>query len=90
MERDAIGAHGMAQFMKESMVDKSDLFKVHVCDICGVFAHRIPKKNYYGCPACNNMTRISKVVIPYAFKLFIQELRAMGIMGRIRTLRSIK
>ncbi|MCS6955976.1 MAG: hypothetical protein NZM44_06440, partial [Candidatus Calescibacterium sp.] len=89
MERDAMAAHGIAQFLKERMVDNSDIYTAYVCDYCGLFAHRFPGKKYYICRSCKNTTRISKIVIPYAFKLFIQELRSINILGRIRTSRSI-
>lgn len=89
MERDALCAHGISQFIKERMVDNSDIYTIHVCDICGLFAHKVPEKKYYICRACQNTTRISKISIPYAFKLFMQELRSIHILGRIRTARSI-
>lgn len=89
MERDALCCHGISQFMKEAMIDKSDIYKAYICDICGFFAHKIPTKNYYGCPACNNTTRITRISIPYTFKLFMQELRSLGVNGKIRTANSI-
>ena len=89
MERDAMCAHGIAQFLKERMVDNSDIYTCHVCDICGLFAHKVPDKKYYICRACQNTTKISKIIIPYAFKLFMQELRSINILGRIRTSKSI-
>jgi DNA-directed RNA polymerase beta subunit len=89
MERDALCAHGAAQFLKETSVDKSDIYTIHVCDICGLFAHKVRDNNYYICNTCKNTTKISKIVIPYAFKLFMQELRAINILGRIRTSKTI-
>lgn len=89
MERDAIGAHGTAQFLKERMVDNSDTYTCYVCNICGQFAHKKPRRNYYICASCNNTTRISKIVIPYAFKLCLQELKSINIMTRIRTFNNI-
>jgi len=89
MERDAIGAHGMAQFLKERTVDNSDIYTAYICDTCGLFAHKMPNQDYYTCRACQNSTRISKIIIPYAFKLFMQELRSINILGRIRTSKSI-
>ena len=89
MERDALCAHGAAQFLKETSVDKSDIYTINVCDICGLFAHKVFKSNYYICRTCKNTTNISKIVIPYAFKLFMQELRAINILGRIRTSKSV-
>lgn len=89
MERDAMGGHGIAQFLKERTVDNSDIYTAYVCDICGLFAHKVPEKKYYICRSCQNTTKISKVIIPYAFKLFMQELRSINILGRIRTSKSI-
>lgn len=90
MERDALAAHGAAQMLKETSVDKSDIYSMYVCDICGLIAHKVHNKNHYICHSCQNTTKISKVVIPYALKLFLQELRAMSILGRIRTSKSIQ
>jgi DNA-directed RNA polymerase beta subunit len=89
MERDAISAHGCMQFLKERMVDNSDIYTAYICDICGLFAHKVPEKNYYTCRSCQNTTKISKIIVPYAFKLFMQELRSINILGRIRTSKSI-
>lgn len=89
MERDAMCAHGIAQFLKERMVDNSDIYTTHVCDICGLLAHKVPQRKHYICRTCQNTTRISKIVIPYCFKLFLQELRSINILGRIRTSKSI-
>lgn len=89
MERDAVSAHGCAQFLKEKTVDNSDIYTIHVCDLCGLFAHKVPGNKYYVCRSCQNTTKISKIVIPYAFKLFMQELRSINILGRIRTSKSI-
>ncbi len=88
MERDALGAHGAAQFLKERSVDNSDIYSMYICDICGLDAAKVPKKKHYICKGCQNTTKISKIVCPYAFKLFMHELRSMNILGRIRTSKS--
>lgn len=85
MERDAMCSHGIAQFLKEKMVDLADIYTIHVCDICGLFAHKVPGNKYYMCKSCKNTLKISKICIPYVFKLFFQELRSINILGRIRT-----
>lgn len=94
MERDSIISHGMSKFLKERFLDVSDAYSCYVCDICGFFAQRVIKKenrsspqntDTYQCIACKNKTKISKVIIPYAFKLLIQELMSMNIAPRIRT-----
>lgn len=94
MERDSIISHGMSKFLKERLMDTSDAYSTYVCDLCGLFAQRIIKKenktypqntDIYHCPSCRNRTKISKIIIPYAFKLLIQELLSMNIAPRIRT-----
>lgn len=93
MERDALIAHGLSKLLKEKLLDNSDAYMVYVCDKCGLFAQRFERpenKPYpreddtYYCPACQNFNDISKVRIPYAFKLFIHELMSLNIVSRIR------
>ncbi len=84
----------MSKFLKERLLDTSDPYSTYVCDICGLFAQRVTKKenkmypqdsDVYYCPSCKNKTKISRVIIPYAFKLLIQELMSMNVAPRIRT-----
>jgi len=91
-ERDSVISHGCAKFLKERLLETSDAYSTFVCDVCGLFAQRMirrdnkpyaTKKDIYYCPACKNKTKISKIMIPYAFKLLIQELMAMSIAPRI-------
>lgn len=98
MERDALLGHGVAKFLKEKMLDNSDDYYAYVCDKCGIFAQRFERKenktystidDVYCCQSCQNYTDISKVRIPYAFKLFVQELMSMCIVPRIRCKKTI-
>ena len=89
MEKDAIVAHGMSQFLKERLMETSDISKAYVCDECGMFAAKVIDKDFYRCKGCHNSTRISAVVIPYACKLLFQELTSVNILPRIRTEKSI-
>jgi DNA-directed RNA polymerase II subunit RPB2 len=97
MERDAMIAHGISKYIKEKLMDTSDVYTTYVCDECGLFATR--KKNNSGgnkvyptdndsyvCQSCKNKTNISKIVIPYAFKLLVQELMSLCIVPRIHTI----
>jgi DNA-directed RNA polymerase II subunit RPB2 len=94
MERDCMIAHGMAQFLKERLLETSDKYCVHVCNNCGLFATKMKNKPIFTCynEDCRNKTRVSvsKVFLPYAFKLLIQELMAINILPRIRTEMSFK
>ena len=94
MERDALIGHGIAKFLHEKMMYNCDAYATYVCDLCGLFAQRAPRRenktepsinDVYYCPSCNNVNKISKIMIPYAFKLLLQELMAMAVAPRIRT-----
>ncbi len=93
MERDSILSHGMARFLKERMLETADAYTTHVCEMCGLFAQRMirkdnenyaTKKDIYWCPSCKNKTNVAKIRIPYAFKLLIQEMMSMNIAPRIK------
>ena len=75
----------MGVFLKERMMECSDLYEVKVCDKCGMFAHKMKNTNAYICDSCKNLTDISTIQIPYAFKLMIQELMAINILPRVKT-----
>ena len=73
MERDAIIAHGSSEFLKERLFKHSDPYQIYICDICGNIA-----KTTTECKVCDS-DQISKTNLPYASKLLMQELMAMGI-----------
>ena len=81
MERDTVLAHGLAQFAKESMMERSDHYSYAVCRDCGVVAVQ-PHRGLTECRACES-ENVGIVQTPYAFKLLIQEFEAMGIQMRM-------
>ena len=83
MERDVMIAHGMSEFLKERMLEMSDLFETYICKSCGLIAEVNPKKGLYKCNSCSNTTSFSQVRMPYPYKLFLQELESMAICSRI-------
>lgn len=82
MERDCMISHGAAAFLKERLMDVSDLYNCYVCNKCGILA--ISGKDMLECRGCSNQTELSAIQIPYAFKLLVQELMAMNIAPRVR------
>lgn len=85
MERDCMLAHGTVQFLKERMFDNSDKYVCYTCKKCGVIAIANPIENIFECKYCKNTNEFAQIQIPYASKLFIQELMSMSIMPRIIT-----
>ena len=79
MERDCMIAHGVSRFLKERLFDQSDPYQIAICDICGNFS--TTQKECKGCKS----DQISKVNMPYASKLLIQELNAMGLKTMIKS-----
>jgi DNA-directed RNA polymerase II subunit RPB2 len=83
MERDCMLSHGAAMFTKERLMDVSDPFTTGVCKRCGTFAVMNPKENIYQCGVCGAQTDFEMKTIPYAVKLWAQELEAMHIVPRM-------
>ena len=83
MERDCMIAHGASSFLKERMMEASDNFEVQVCKGCGLIGVANKALNIWRCTGCGNTTEFSQVRIPYAYKLFLQELESMNISSRI-------
>lgn len=73
MECDATLASGASRMLKEFMYDKSDKYRVFVCERCG----QIPFSNDY-CQTCRGAETVEKTT-PYATKLLYQLLQGMGV-----------
>jgi DNA-directed RNA polymerase beta subunit len=83
MERDSILSHGTMMFLRERMFDMSDKYFVYVCKNTGKIAAVNPQEDIYRSFYDNESTDFVKVQIPYATKLFMQELEAMGINTKL-------
>ncbi len=83
MERDCMVAHGASEFLKEIMMEKSDNFQCFVCKSCGLLGNVNPKTGLYQCTSCTGTTEFSQIRVPYAYKLFLQELESMSICSRL-------
>lgn len=83
MERDCILAHGTAQFLKETLQDRSDNYRMYLCNKCGLVGIVNCEENIYKCESCENYSSFNEVRVPYAMKLFIQELESMSIAPRL-------
>ncbi len=83
MERDCMIAHGASDFLKEIMMEKSDNFQCFVCKSCGLLGLVNPVAGIFKCSSCESTTSFSQVRVPYAYKLFLQELESMSICSRL-------
>lgn len=85
MERDALISHGVVGFLKERMFDCSDKYYVWIDKETGMISPVNPAKYKFVSLYSNNTTKFSKIQIPYASKLLIQELMSLGIVMRLFT-----
>ena len=83
MERDCMLSHGVSVFTKERLMDVSDPFTTGFCKTCGTLAVVNESENIYHCGSCGVRTQFEMKTIPYAVKLWSQELESMHIVPRM-------
>jgi DNA-directed RNA polymerase II subunit RPB2 len=102
MERDAICGHGIASFIQESYMKRSDGTSFYICNGCGTIPIYNEKEGLFICTMCdgpirfigdslNNLDPVppatrsaatfSKIEMPYATKLFLQEMECFMNIG---------
>jgi len=72
-------SHGASNFLIDRLVNNSDPYNIYICDYCGNTANANTESKQFECKRCNQSSKISKIKIPYAFKLLQQELMGMGM-----------
>jgi len=84
-------SHGASMFLIDRLVNNSDGYEQYVCDFCGTTAIATLKTNRFECKHCQQNTNISKIKIPYAFKLLCQELQGtcQGIWYNVDTTETV-
>jgi DNA-directed RNA polymerase beta subunit len=82
MERDTLIGFGAASVIRERLLEESDKSSQYICRECGsmAFYNFLAKKPL--CPLCQS-ENIAEVEISYAFKLLIDEIKAMGIFPKL-------
>jgi DNA-directed RNA polymerase II subunit RPB2 len=83
MERDNMISHGASQFLKERMMDVSDKFPLTISKGSGRIAIANDEKGIYRDPADPHEKGFSRLTIPAAMKLMMQEIETMGITSHM-------
>ena len=74
MERDSIISHGLSRFLNESVMERSDKYRMKINENNGLISLGKEEEE-------NNVT----IHIPYSVKLLLQELQCMGMAPRLDT-----
>ena len=82
MEKDCFVAHGASLLLKERF--DSDRTVVPICSACGLIGVNDVFRKKKFCHRCGGNVEINSVEISYAFKLLMDELRAMGVLPNIK------
>jgi len=77
MERDSILAHGASEFLRESMMERSDKYEVNIDRKSGLISK-------------GQTVDDDKVQMPYAMKMLLQEIQSMSIAPRLITDKNIE
>ena len=83
MERDVLIGHGAAMALKERLLDESDREFIYICGNCGMSAVENVEQRRVYCPNCGEETDIHEIEMSYAFKLLLDEMKALGIAPRL-------
>lgn len=59
MERDSLISHGISNFVRESMMERADKYKMAVCNNTGMISIYNPTKNIFMSPLCDGPIRFT-------------------------------
>jgi DNA-directed RNA polymerase beta subunit len=95
MEQNAFVAHGAREIVTNTFLERSDDYVAYACTKCGMLAcpprqpdprmnHLPSLKDTAGyCTYCRSAENVARFRTPYALKLMMQELMALGIVPRV-------
>ncbi len=82
MERDCLIGYGASMLLRERLLEESDRTYELVCSQCGSIAVKDHVKNREYCPL-DDSSQLHYVEMSYAFKLLLDEIKALGIFPRL-------
>lgn len=86
MERDVLIGHGTVKLLKERTMESSDAFPIYISRKHKAFAVANPEKGIYKYNGQNiKDDGLTKVHIPYAMKLLLQEIESTGVDVQMET-----
>ncbi len=84
MERDCLISYGASMLLRERLMLSSDAFDAKVCRACGLLAYQKKGAAQGTCLTCRDDADVVSLRMPFAFKLLLQELAAMGIQAEMK------
>ncbi len=81
MEKDTLIGHGASLLLKERF--DSDKTITYICSRCGDIAMYDHYKKKEACLSCGEKSSVYPIEMSYAFKVFLFELKSMGIQPRL-------
>lgn len=81
MEKDCLVAHGASLLLKERFDSDRTIF--YICQECGMLGFYDSYKNRPVCPRCGANAKVDAVEMSYAFNLFLDEMKTMGVYPRL-------
>ncbi|MCE4629818.1 MAG: hypothetical protein F7C82_06025, partial [Desulfurococcales archaeon] len=83
MERDCLIGHGATALLRDRMLFNSDKYEMLVCSKCGHIAWYNARRGVYECPIHEEDGDVKPVIVPYAFKLLLQEVTSMFVKPQL-------
>ncbi len=83
MEGETLVGHGAAMLLHEKFIEDSDKVTELVCEKCGIIAINDQIRNRKYCGLCGG-SKVYPVEMSYGFKLLLDELKALGVLPKLR------